>query len=69
MSEMRYGLILAVILPNLALVWLIVWPMGNTLKGQPHTRLFTVFKLVFVVCIVIYDLLFGYGLGKSGWEW
>jgi hypothetical protein len=51
--EARTQLILSVIVSNLALGWLVCRPVK-----------FAAFKLICLVCIVIFDLLIGYILGK-----
>jgi hypothetical protein len=62
-SAKTFGLALAIALPNLVLIWLVCWPLR--LKGPQQTMLVVIFKVVFVLCIVVFDLFFGYALGKS----
>ena len=64
MFELPSKLILGVILSNVVLIWLVCWPF----RFQSHDRgkwLFILFKLVAVICVVTFDLLIGYALGKA----
>jgi hypothetical protein len=64
MLEARDKLILGVILANLALIWLVCWPFSFQFQDRGKWG-FSLFKLITVVCLVTFDLLIGYALGKE----
>ena len=64
MFEARNELILSVILSNVAMIWLGCWPFRFQFQDRMEW-LFSLFKLVAVICVVSFDLLIGYALGKA----
>jgi len=64
MFEARSKLILGVILSNVALIWLVCWPLKFQFQERRKWP-FSLFKLVCVICVVSFDLLIGYALGKA----
>ena len=61
---MRNELISGLVLANVALIWLVCWPFSFQFQDRRKWG-FGLFKLVSVVCVVTFDLLVGYGLGKA----
>jgi hypothetical protein len=68
MFEARNKLILSVILSNVALIWLVCWPFRFQFQDRSKWW-FSLFKLVVVICVVSFDLLIGYALGKAYSPW
>jgi hypothetical protein len=63
----RDKLIIGVILANVALIWLVCWPFSFQFQHRGKWG-FSLFKFVIVVCVVTFDLLIGYALGKRSNE-
>jgi hypothetical protein len=64
MFEASNKLILGVILSNVVLIWLVCWPFRFQVQERRKWS-FSLFKLVCVICVVSFDLLIGYALGKA----
>ena len=64
MLAARDKLILGVILANVAMIWLVCWPFSFQFRDRGKWG-FSLFKLVTVVCVVTFDLVIGYALGKA----